>query len=320
MDAINLDSVLKSITVLVTGSTPNSPLTFTAHWADKIVSGTASIVYPENDGNISLGTTTLVPAPANGHSLSVRDITIQNPNTGSVGIYLYLVNQSQNNVLWAGVLNNRDVWTMKGAIDYTGSNKAGTTGPQGAVGPKGDQGATGPTGSVGATGATGPTGTAGQTGATGPTGSAGPQGSPGIMGAITPVLQNQTASGLLITGSLVAAQAQACMDACMLNSSGKPTLAKADVIADAWALMMVTDPTVGNGATGSYMVQGFVRNDAITFPTIGAPVYLSLNGTTGNTLSQSQPSGTNNVIQILGIAWGSHVLYFNPQLVQVEHT
>jgi hypothetical protein len=208
---------------------------------------------------------------------------------------------------------------MKGSIDYTGSNKAGTTGPQGAVGPKGDQGATGPTGSVGATGATGPTGSVGATGATGPTGSTGAQGSPGIMGAITPVLSNQTASGIFITGTLVAAQAQACMDACFLNSSGKPSLAKADAIANAWALVMVADPTIANGATGSYLYEGFIRNDSITFSTVGGPVYLSLVGTSGNTLSQSQPTGTNNVIQVLGVAWGSHVLLFKPQLIQVEH-
>jgi hypothetical protein len=35
---------------------------------------------------------------------------------------------------------------------------------------------------------------------------------------------------------------------------------------------------------------------------------------------QIAPTGTDDVIQILGIALAADVIYFNPQLVQVEHT
>jgi hypothetical protein len=109
------------------------------------------------------------------------------------------------------------------------------------------------------------------------------------------------------------------MDACYINSSGNPTLANSSAIANAWASVMAADQTIASGSSGDYLILGFIRNDSITFSTVGGPVYLATAGTTGNTLTQTAPSGANNVIQILGIAVASHILLFMPQLAQVEH-
>jgi len=52
--------------------------------------------------------------------------------------------------------------------------------------------------------------------------------------------------------------------------------------------------------------------------TPGKLIYLTITGTTGNTLSETPPSGSNEVVQIIGVATAGDNLYFYPQLVQVE--
>ena len=47
---------------------------------------------------------------------------------------------------------------------------------------------------------------------------------------------------------------------------------------------------------------------------------ITVTGTTGNTLSQTAPSATDDVIQIVGVATHADRMFFNPSLVQVEHT
>lgn len=70
------------------------------------------------------------------------------------------------------------------------------------------------------------------------------------------------------------------------------------------------------------MLIGFVRNDAWDW-TIGEWIYLSLTGTSGNTLTQVSPFTANpivedTVVQMVGVANTAYSFYFNPQLVQVE--
>ena len=75
----------------------------------------------------------------------------------------------------------------------------------------------------------------------------------------------------------------------------------------------------GANATANYLLHGFARKDTWSW-TVGSNIYLSTTGTTTNTMTQTAPSGTNQVIQILGWATSATVIYFNPSLVQVEHT
>lgn len=133
-------------------------------------------------------------------------------------------------------------------------------------------------------------------------------------------ITDKTASG--ITTNLVANENQAFGDIVRINAAGKAQIAKADVIANATALAMCVDETILADATGKYLLLGFVRNDAWDF-TIGEWIYLSLIGTTGNTLTQENPADNagvveDNVIQMLGVANSADSFYFNPQLVQVE--
>lgn len=126
---------------------------------------------------------------------------------------------------------------------------------------------------------------------------------------------NLTATG--ITTTFTANEAQAFGDAVFINSSGKAQLGDATVIATSSCIAMSLG-TVSTDEEGSYLMYGFIRNDAWNW-TVGQPVYLSVTGTTGNTLTQTAPVATDEVVQILGIATHADRLFFNPQLVQVEN-
>jgi len=107
-------------------------------------------------------------------------------------------------------------------------------------------------------------------------------------------------------------------DVVTIGVTGKMALAKADVIGNAWGLFLCTETLAADAAGNFLLPGGIARNDAWNW-TVGSPIYLSVTGTTGNTLTQSMPSGANNVVQIIGVATHADRMFFYPQLVQVEH-
>ncbi len=125
-----------------------------------------------------------------------------------------------------------------------------------------------------------------------------------------------------VSGQKVQLQAGVAMnfgDIGYIDATGKVQLGDADAIATASCVLMCADNSIGSGATGTFLIIGLARDDSWNW-TIGGLIYLSVTGTTGNTLTQTPPSGTNDVIQIVGIANTQDLMFFSPQLVQVEHT
>lgn len=104
-------------------------------------------------------------------------------------------------------------------------------------------------------------------------------------------------------------------DVTYVKSDGKMGKADADAIATSSAIAFCL-ATIANDASGAFLLHGFVRNDGWNW-TVGGLIYLS---TTAGGMTQTAPSGTDDVIQILGVATHADRMYFNPQLVQVEHT
>lgn len=229
-----------------------------------------------------------------------------------------------------------------GPIGPTGAASIipGPTGPTGAAsvvpGPTGPTGAAsiipGPTGPTGAAsivpGPTGPTGAAsivpGPTGPTGPAGAAssvpGPTGPTGAVGPTGPSLINSTPGDNVFNGiktTLVCHESIAQGDVCYINADGEAQLARADAIANGSAVVLATE--AGSvSETKTFLVHGFARDDSWGALTAGAMVYLS--AATAGKMVATAPSSTDNVIQILGWAKTTKMIYFNPSLVQVEHT
>ena len=126
---------------------------------------------------------------------------------------------------------------------------------------------------------------------------------------------NSTGESIVLTAN----EAQAFGDVCYIGSDGKAHIAKADAIANANAFVMCSDASIGSGNSGKYLVFGIARKDTWSW-TVSGFLYLSISGTTGNTLTQTAPSGTNNIVQILGVALSSTTIFFNSCLVQIELT
>jgi len=124
------------------------------------------------------------------------------------------------------------------------------------------------------------------------------------------------ANGLIII--LAANENQAFGDVCYIDSDGQAHLADADVIASGIVCIMCADASILANASGNYLLHGIARDDTWAW-TVGGLVYLSLIGTTGNTLTQTAPSATDDCIVILGGATHADRMYFNPQLIIVEH-
>lgn len=139
-------------------------------------------------------------------------------------------------------------------------------------------------------------------------------GAAGYLEIIAAPSSNTTAYGATIT--LNANENQAFGDICFINSSGDAQLADADSASTSGAVVMCTE-TVTTGNPATYLLMGIARNDSWAW-TVGGMVYLSTTGTTGNTLTQTPPSGSGDIVQIVGKATHADRLYFYPQLVTVE--
>lgn len=163
-----------------------------------------------------------------------------------------------------------------------------------------DDAVAGPTGPTGATGATGETGPTGATGATGPTG-------PGT--ALT--LTAAPASDGGYTGaqvSLTYGESITAPAAVYFKSDG--TVCNADAnVAGKFPAMGVAVETASSG-THVVLLNGIVRNDAWNW-TVGGLIYLS---TTAGGFTQTQPSATDDCVQILGVATHADRMFFCPRL------
>jgi hypothetical protein len=177
-------------------------------------------------------------------------------------------------------------------------------------------GAKGDTGVGGCVGAKGDTGVGGSVGAKGDTGSAGLKGDTGSMSVVTIPPVDNTASGLTLP--FTADVTVNFGDICKIVANGNASLGNASAISTSSTIVMCADTTISASASGNFLLFGIARSDSWSWTT-GGLIYLSTVGTTGNTLTQTAPSGANNVIQIIGVANDTHRMYFNPQLVQIEH-
>ena len=107
------------------------------------------------------------------------------------------------------------------------------------------------------------------------------------------------ASGTIVT--LVANENQAFGDVCYINADGEAALGDADAIASSMICVMCADATISADATGRYLMYGFARDDTWAW-TVGGYIYLTITGTTGNTLSQTAPTGTDDCVVMVGYA------------------
>ena len=122
------------------------------------------------------------------------------------------------------------------------------------------------------------------------------------------MLSNRTATGNKVVK--VAGEALAFGEVVYFKSDGKAWRADADG-SSTFPAMAMSLGTVAAGNSGTFLVQGNVRNDSWSW-TIGGTVYLS---TTVGAMTQTAPTTAGNIVQVLGVAHpNADTIFFSPQL------
>jgi len=286
-------------------------------------------------------------SPPGEDDIVLGDVTTLNATTGQHGLLPKLGGGTTN------FLRADGAWAAPGNVTgptgpvITGPTGPVQTGPTGAssiiTGPTGPTGAasiqtgptgassitTGPTGAAsnvtGPTGGTGPTGAAsiqtGPTGAssitTGPTGSAvtGPTGSIGVAVTFNEPAGDNSAGTQAIFDSGTVGESVAFPDLLYLKSDGKWWKADADAAATMPGLRMALESKSAD-QTCSMLVHGRVRDDDWNW-TVGGLIYAS---TDAGAYTQTQPSGTTDQVQVIGVAYHADKMIFSPSPVLLEIT
>ena len=100
------------------------------------------------------------------------------------------------------------------------------------------------------------------------------------------------------------------MDCVYLDSTPDWNLTDADAESTAGDVMLGLALEAGTATNPmNVLLQGFARDDTWAW-TIGGAVYLDT--TTAGGLTQTAPSGTGDVVRIVGYAISADAIYFNP--------
>lgn len=127
---------------------------------------------------------------------------------------------------------------------------------------------------------------------------------------------DHTVSG--ITAVLTAGAALTIGQICYMGSDGKMELGDADAAANSTVWAMCADASIAENASGNFLLIGFARDDTWNWGTLGGTLYLDT--ATAGGMTQTAPSGTDDIVKILGYAVTADIVYFHPEMTIVVHT
>jgi hypothetical protein len=122
---------------------------------------------------------------------------------------------------------------------------------------------------------------------------------------------DSTANGIITT--MTFGETVALYELLFMETDGELYLADADTLTTMPAIALALE-TGGDADTKKVLMTGFVRYDEWNW-TIGGLLYAS---TTPGGITQTAPSGTNDVVQIVGIAISADEIYFKPEYANLE--
>ena len=138
-----------------------------------------------------------------------------------------------------------------------------------------------------------------------------PVGIPGPDGRIFVIepSTNQTADGPN-TNSKNAGEPVTIMQTVYLSAAGAWMLTDADSDTTSKGLVAISLETKNTGEAMKVALPGcMVRNDSWAWATVGSPLYLS---TTPGQITDVSPTGTDDVVRVIGWAVTDNCIYFNP--------
>ena len=112
------------------------------------------------------------------------------------------------------------------------------------------------------------------------------------------------------TSSKNAGEAVTIMQTVYLSAAGVWMLTDADLDTTSKGLVAMSLQTKTTGEAMKVALPGcIVRNDAWTWATVGTPIYLS---TTPGGITDTAPSGPDDVVRVVGWVLTENCIYFNP--------
>lgn len=123
-----------------------------------------------------------------------------------------------------------------------------------------------------------------------------------------------TFSGFTLTRTVDSGATASFGQAMYVASDGELASADADAASTGPAICILV--TAGTGASKQCLTHGTVSETDWNW-TVGGIIYLGTDPATTTGLTQTAPSGTGDVVQVLGVALSADTIMFNPSLVQV---
>ncbi len=123
---------------------------------------------------------------------------------------------------------------------------------------------------------------------------------------------DHSASGDTI--SATAGENVAIGDLCYLKNDGKFWKADADAEATSKGMLALATAAIAAEATGVFLVYGKYRDDTWNW-TLGQELYIH---TTGGNPTGTRPAGANDIVRIIGHAYTTTILFFNPDQTYLE--
>lgn len=138
--------------------------------------------------------------------------------------------------------------------------------------------------------------------------------------AFSPAIADHAYSGIVAV--LTAGENLALGDIAYFKSDGKLWKAKADANATMPCIFLVVVAANANDPV-TVLLRGFFRDDSAYNWTVGgqasaAAGLLYVSEATGGAITQTRPSASGNIVQILGFAYSADIIYFDPDKTFVE--
>ncbi|HGJ66344.1 TPA: hypothetical protein ENS27_13350 [bacterium] len=130
---------------------------------------------------------------------------------------------------------------------------------------------------------------------------------------------NHSVSGAIIV-RMIAGVTMNFGDLCYINSDGEAQIGDADA-EETSRVVVVALESISADTTGKFALidgGGILRDDSWNWSTKGAKLYLSTTGTTGNTWTDTAPSGPDDAIVNVGIVLSATTIILT-RLSVVEH-
>lgn len=105
----------------------------------------------------------------------------------------------------------------------------------------------------------------------------------------------------------------------LASADSRWELADADAAATSGQVLLAlaAQGSITDGNALTVVFRGIVRNDGWTWTTPGAPLYVS---TTAGAMTETAPSGTDDVVRVVGYVLSDDAIYFCPETDWITHT